>query len=118
MTLDRFASFIVGRRGLLAGIAIVLTLAAFFPAFTLDLDRSIESLYADDDPRLVDYLESKKLFGGDEFVIVAWDEPKLLTQDGKVTAGAARRIREFSTKLSRVGGVNLASSQDLDRVIN
>ncbi len=118
MTLDRFASFIVGRRGLLAGIAIVLTLAAFFPAFRLKLDRSIESLYADDDPRLVDYLESKKLFGGDEFVIVAWDEPKLLTQDGKVTAGAAKRIREFSTKLSRVGGVNLASTQDLDRVIN
>lgn len=117
MTLDRFASFTVGRRGLLAGIAIALALLAFVPAFNLELDRSIESLYADDDPRLVDYIESKELFGGDEFVIVAWDEPKLLTQDGKLSDEAATHINDLSTKLSRVGGVNLASTQDLDRVI-
>lgn len=117
MTLDRFASFIVGRRGLLAGIAITLSLLAFVPALNLDLDRSIESLYAEDDPRLLEYVESKQLFGGDEFVIVAWDEPNLLTKDGKLTESAAAHIREFSTKLSRVGGVNTVSTQDLDRVI-
>lgn len=117
MTLDRFASFTVGRRGLLAGIAIALALLAFVPAFNLELDRSIESLYADDDPRLVDYIESKELFGGDEFVIVAWDEPKLLTQDGKLNPDVAPGIHAFSEKLSNVGGVNKASTQDLDRVI-
>src|SRR5690349_863841 len=57
MTLDRFASFLVGRRALLAGIAITLALLAFVPAFNLELDRSIESLYARNDPRLVQYVE-------------------------------------------------------------
>ena len=39
------------------------------------MERSIESLYALDDPHLLDYRESKSLFGGDEFVIVAYDDP-------------------------------------------
>ncbi|MBA3316003.1 MAG: MMPL family transporter [Planctomycetaceae bacterium] len=112
------ADTLVAHRRLLAGIAIALGLLAFLPALRLDLDRSIESLYAEDDPLLVDYRESKTLFGGDEFVIVAWDEPKLLTPDGKLNTAAAKRIRELSAKLANVGGVNKASTQDLDRVIS
>ncbi len=114
---DAVARFLTRWRWPLAIAATVLTLAAIVPASRLTLDRSIESLYAADDPRLLDYEESKRLFGGDEFVLVAWTEPKLLER-GKLNTAVGTRIRRFADELSRVGGVNNASTQDLDRVID
>src|SRR5438270_11176418 len=66
--------------GVLLG-SLLVTIAAMFPAWQLRFDQSIESLFAHTNPRLIDYLESKSLFGGDEFVIVAYREPNLLNAD-------------------------------------
>lgn len=115
---DAFAQLLVRRRQLLFALAAILAVISIFPALNLRLDRSIESMYADDDPLLLRYQESKRLFGGDEFVIVAWEEPNLInSRDGSLNPAAATRIRRFSNQLSRVGGVSRASTQDLDRVI-
>jgi predicted RND superfamily exporter protein len=51
-------------------------------------------------------------------VIVAWNEPKLLARGGKLSEKVKPGIREFSEKLSNIGGVNKSSTQDLARVID
>ncbi len=107
-----YDQLIVARYVLLAG-ALMLLLLAWVPASRLAFDQSIESLYAPDDPRLSDYLTSRRWFGGDEFVIVAWTEPNLFRADHGLTAESAGRIREFSGKLSEVPGVRGDSTQTL-----
>lgn len=114
---DALANLLVRWRWPLLAAGAVLAVAAIVPAGRLKLDRSIESLYADDDPLLVDYRESKRLFGGDEFVIVAWREPRLLDSEGRLTDQAADRIGELSGELSRVAGVSKKSTQDLAGVV-
>ncbi len=94
-------------------VAALLTILSLIPASRLRLDQSIESFYAPDNPHLRDYLESKALFGGDEFVVVAFADPELFTPDGKLSPGSAARLRNFAASLSRVPGVDAASTQNL-----
>ncbi|MGH7200733.1 MAG: efflux RND transporter permease subunit, partial [Planctomycetaceae bacterium] len=76
--MPRFVDLLIRLRWPLLAAAVLLTVAAWPVAERLEFDQSIESLYALDDPHLLDYQESKALFAGDEFVIVAWKEPDLL----------------------------------------
>lgn len=116
---EALATFLVRRRWLLMVIGLGLALLAIPLAARLQLDRSIESLYASDNPLLLDYHVSKSTFGGDEFVIVAWKQPGLLRKsDGALSQQAAETIRALSNRLSRVGGINRVSTQDLSRVID
>ena len=69
-----YANFLVRYRVWLLWAAVLLTVLSFSKASQLTLEHSIESLYAPDDPHLLDYRESKTLFGGDEFVIVAYED--------------------------------------------
>jgi len=98
------------RIGLFVGAAAI-SAFAFVEASKLTLEQSIESLYALEDPHLVDYQESKALFGGDEFVIVVYEDPELLTPDGLA------RVRSFSDQLSQVAGVQSKSTQNLADVL-
>jgi predicted RND superfamily exporter protein len=105
------ADFLVRYRiGLLVGAAVI-SAFAFVEASKLTLEHSIESLYALDDPHLLDYRQSKSLFGGDEFVIVVYDQPDILTADGLAA------VRSFSEQLSQVPGVQSKSAQNLADVI-
>jgi predicted RND superfamily exporter protein len=96
---------------LIAGL--VVTVLAIRPSQRLTFDQSIESLYARDDPHLKDFRESKALFGGDEIVIVAYEEKNLFLENGDFNADTAAEIREFSHKLSAVPGVQAKSTQNL-----
>ena len=69
------ADFLVRYRIGLFIAGAVISAFAFVEATKLTLEQSIESLYALDDPHLVDYRQSKSLFGGDEFVIVVYEDP-------------------------------------------
>ena len=100
------------RRWLLLGAAL-LTLLGLVPASRLRFDQSIESFYASDNPHLQAYLESKSLFGGDQFVIVAFEDPQLFTPEGVLSKGSAARIREFAARLSNVPGVEAQGTQNL-----
>ncbi|MCA8998098.1 MAG: MMPL family transporter, partial [Planctomycetaceae bacterium] len=95
---------------LLIGGLLVLLLAV--PASRLKLDESIESFYTPDDPFLLAYQESKRTFGGDEFVMVAYQADDPTSQDELL------KIREFSDELSAVPGVRPESTQDLDDILN
>lgn len=93
--------------------AALLTLLSLGPASRLRFNQSIESFYAPDDPHLRDYLESKALFGGDEFVVVAYADSELFAPDGRVSRSSAARMRDFAARLSLVPGVDAASTQNL-----
>ena len=103
-------------------VACCLAVAAFIPASRLQFDQSIESLYSTDDPHLAAFRFSRRLFGGDEFVIVAYGVSDLFesreTEEGiEVTATlkpeADRKLREFAEELGRVEGVQAESTQHL-----
>lgn len=105
--LEQLANLLLRHRVALLVTVLVVTLLSYVKASQLTLEQSIESLYALDDPHLLDYLDSKSLFGGDEFVIVAYSDPQLLSPEG------LERLRKFSAELSAVPGVQSESTQNL-----
>jgi uncharacterized protein len=109
--LARLADVLIRRRIPLFLAALLLAVLAIPVAMRLQLDESIESFYAPDDPYLLDYQQSKKWFGGDEFVLVAYHDPELLENEG------LERVRGFAEKLSSVPGVNAESTQHLERAL-
>jgi hypothetical protein len=106
-TLERLVEPLVRfRLPILLGSLVISVVAAFWAA-RLTFEQSIESLYASDDPHLEDYLESKRLFGGDELVGVAYRDPRLFDEEG------LDRVRELSAELSKISGVRAQSTQNL-----
>jgi predicted RND superfamily exporter protein len=106
-------SLIRYRTGFLAA-AVLVTGLALPVANRLAFDQSIESLYAENDPQLRKYLVSKELFGGDEFVVVAYEDSHLFEEDGiSLTADAEQRLRSFAETLGTVPGVLADSTQHL-----
>ena len=107
-----YANFLVRYRVWLLWAAVLLTVLSFPKASQLTLEHSIESLYAPDDPHLLDYRESKSLFGGDEFVIVAYEDPQLLVPEH------LDALRAFSDQLSQIPGVQPKSTENLANVLS
>lgn len=114
---DRVAAALIRWRYPLLVVAVVLLAASTWLARDIKFDQTIESLYAYDDPHLRDYLESKRLFGGDEFLIVAWREPGLFSNEDdhedELTESSRKRIEALTDKLNAVAGVNAPSTQNL-----
>ena len=102
---------LVGRHRLLLAVALAITAISIAPARRLTFDQSIESLYAAQNVRLKDYVEGKSLFGGDEFVFVAYTDPDLFTEAGQ------DRIEKLANRLAAVPGVAGGSIQSLARVL-
>jgi predicted RND superfamily exporter protein len=106
--------WLVRERKWLLILSLLLFAVSWPIADRLTYDRSIESLYAPDDPHLEDYLESKALFGGDELAIVAYTDPKLFAEGTmELSPEAERRIRWLAGELSRIEGVRAESTEDL-----
>jgi predicted RND superfamily exporter protein len=97
--LVRFAELLLRFRGLLLLVCAVLVGLAIAPSLQLDFDRSIESLFRADDPRYENYREDKRLFGGLETSLVAYDDPQLFTTQG------LRRLERLGKRLSELAGV-------------
>jgi len=79
--LVRLADGLLNWRLWLFLLAVGVTLPAIGPANSLKLDESIESFYAPGDPDLAAWTHSKETFGGDEFVLVAYEQQDLLTAE-------------------------------------
>ena len=60
----RFTEWLIARRGPLLVLGAVVAVAAFFLASQLRFDRSIEKMFAADDPLLPPYNKLKEKFGG------------------------------------------------------
>ncbi|MCA9084889.1 MAG: MMPL family transporter [Planctomycetaceae bacterium] len=121
---------LIAARNVLLVIAAALVLAAIPLSDRLEFDQRIESFFADDNPDLQMLKQSRTVFGGDEFVIVAWTEPRLFDIDGetyppslnavleedvllRVSDTAAERIRGLAEKLNQIPGVNSGKTQHL-----
>lgn len=88
-------------------LAIVVTAVALPISLRVELDQSIESFFAPSDPLLKGYQASRNAFGGDEFVLVAYE------REDVSSAGSLEEVAKFSAELSEVEGVNKDSTQDL-----
>lgn len=96
----------------------VVTVVSWPIANELEFDQRIESLYSENDPHLEDFQEGKRLFGGDEFAIIAWTEPDLLDADGGVSAKSAERLVNLAEKISVVPGVHGDSIQHIAKALS
>jgi len=101
---------IAGRWPLLAA-AVVLAAVAFRPARDLYqyFDRSIENMFAPDDPLLPPFQRLKRTFGGDEIVLAVYTDDELLHPDGR----GIERLAKISRTLKDVPGVRDVISLDL-----
>lgn len=94
---------------LIAGL--VMAIVTWGPARRVDFDRSIENMFAPNDPLLGPYRRVKRLFGGNEIVLAAYADESLFDSSGS----GMQRLSRFHQDLSVVPGVR--SVLTLDRLI-
>ena len=112
--LARLTDVLLKRRGWWLALAVLLTVVASFPASHLQFEQSIESLYAKDNARLTAWRESKRTFGGDEFVVVAYTDTDLFVPgEDRLNDAARARIESLADKLKLVKGFQTDSFQHL-----
>jgi hypothetical protein len=100
----RLASGLIRLRWPLLLLALAVTGLAAWRARDLDFDRSIENMFAPDDPLLPPYQQLKRTFGGNEVVVAAYPDPQLMTPRG------IARVARLTDQLSQVEGVAAALS--------
>ncbi len=104
-------------------LAAVVTLVVCIPiAKRLTFDQTIESFFPPENPDIQLLLKSRQDFGGDEFVIVAWQEPGLIRTNPEndipeLSETATSHITVLSQKLSELPGVDKARTRDLERFL-
>jgi predicted RND superfamily exporter protein len=92
----------------------ILLAICFFPARTVQFDRSIENMFAPDDPLLAPYDRLKRSFGGNEVVLAVYADPNLLDED---RAGIGR-LYDISKQLRDTPGVrDVLSLSELDAAL-
>jgi len=101
-------------RFILLPVTIAAVILGWPLARQLSFDQSIESLYPPNDPRLLDYQQSKRLFGGDEFAVVAYTDPHLIDEEThQISEAADQRVHQLADRLNAVEGINPQSTQNL-----
>jgi len=103
----RIAEWLVRWRIWLLVLSIVITAVALPFSLKISLDQSIESFFAPSDPLLKGYRESRDAFGGDEFVLVAYEREDVATPE------SLKDIAQFAEALSEIPGISKDSTQDL-----
>ena len=101
----KIANFLIAWRWPLLLLAAVLTVLALGPATRLDFDRSVENMFAPDDPLLPPYRLLKRTFRGNEVVMAAYVDPQLMTPDGY------DRLARLTRQLAAVDGVATMGGQ-------
>jgi predicted RND superfamily exporter protein len=90
---------LVDYRWLLAAAALALGVAGAWAGQRLALDRSIENMFAPDDPILAEYRQLQRTFGRHDIVLAVYSDPKLTTPEG------IARIEALRNELRAVPGV-------------
>ena len=114
--------------------AVIAVLVSIPISGRLEFDQRIESFFADDNPDIRILHRSRLDFGGDEFVVVAWTEDRLLSIGGpyppslaaaleidvlhRVDSNAALRIRSITKQLNQIPGVNAEKTQQLPDLLD
>ncbi|MCH8924317.1 MAG: MMPL family transporter, partial [Planctomycetes bacterium] len=103
---ERISRWLISWRWALLAIAVVAAAAAYAPSRQLQFDRSIENMFAPDDPLLAPYEKLKRTFGGNEIVLAVYRDDELLHEDGR----GLDRLRDITARLKEVPGVKDALS--------
>ena len=101
MSTQRLIEVLVRGRWFLLGAAGLLALLAWDAANEVRFDRSIENMFAPDDPLLEPYHHLKERFGGNEIVLVVYSDDELFSRDGEGIA----RLAQISSRLQQIDGV-------------
>lgn len=107
----------------LLGAALLITAAAFPISRQLAFDQTIESFFPPQHPDILQLQRTREDFGGDEFVIVAWQQPNLLQKNveggyDELTPAAASAISGLSAKLSALPGIDGPRTRDLQKLLD
>jgi uncharacterized protein len=110
---SNWSEWLVSYRTLLAALFLFAVCCTWAPSRQLAFDQSIESLYASSNPRLLDFQKSKRTFGGDEFVILAYEDRNLFTEGDRLSDASRQQIVQLAEALRQVPGVQPESVQHL-----
>ena len=105
---QRIIDHLIAWRLPLLAVAILAAAVAFVPARHLEFDRSIDSMFASDDPLIEPYHRLKRTFGGNEIVLAVYADPELFHTDAR----GIRRVGEVSSRLKNLEGVEDTISID------
>src|SRR5688500_10584976 len=92
----RFVELLIAWRYLLLALAVAIAAISYWPSRQVRFDRSIEKMFAPDDPLLAPYERLKSQFGGNEIVLAVYTDPALLATNGSGLArlaGISQRMK-------------------------
>lgn len=95
----RLAGWMIARRRGLAWLGALILVIAWPSSSRLEMDRTIDQMFADDDPTLVAYEELRESFGGNAVVMLVYRDETLFTPAG------LERAEEISRQVAAVPGV-------------
>ena len=98
---SRLVDLYLQGRWIWLGIAIVIAIIAFPAAQRVKFDRSVERMFASDDPLLGPWNRLKAEFGGNEVVLAVYPDEQLLNPD----ATGLARVAQVRDRLKKVDGV-------------
>ena len=97
---QRTVDWLIRWRTPLLVTGLVVGVLSWLPAGQLSFDRSIENMFAPDDPVLAPYRRLKRTFGGNEIVLAVYTDSELMS-----AAGFAR-LEENAGRIEKVAGVD------------
>lgn len=98
-TLRRWIKRLIRWRYWLLAAAAVIGVAAAIIGRSLTLNRSLDNMFAQDDPILVPYRRLQRTFGEHDIILAVYDDPQLKTSDG------IERVRTLVAQVRQVPGV-------------
>jgi len=102
----------VAYRRSLAILGTLILVIAWPSAARLEMNRTIDQMFAPDDPTLVAYQELREAFGGNAVVMLVYRDPELFTPAGITRAGA------IAADVAKVPGVRgVLSIAELNQVL-
>lgn len=107
---DRIAWFCIEYRWLLLAFAAVIGVGSFFLSRGLKSQRQLESMFAKDDVRRIDFEFLKETFGGNDIVLAVLDVPDLWNADGS----GLKKLENVSGRIEKEPGVQ--SVMDLSKL--
>lgn len=104
--IDRLSRFVFGYRYAVWGIVIPLIALSWYFVPPVEFDQTIEGFFPADHPALISYEKTKRAFGGDQIVFVAYDDKQLWTSAGM------DRVRILADRLAEIPGIERVDALD------
>ena len=101
---------LIRARHAVAAAAVALLVVLLLYGEEVRFDQSLESFFAADDPVVLAYKEASGLFGHDQFVFVAYDDPALVTPEGM------ERVGSLADSIRGAGIEGVVAVQSLDEM--